>query len=92
MKKQSKEITVGKAAKYKRVKMDVAKIIALVQIRQAGFRDSGRNRLPAQLRPESHAPRAGAGGHLQTHSKEGRQEKGRLNTAGHGVVITTPQP
>jgi hypothetical protein len=29
MKKQSKEITVGKAVKYKRVKFDVAKIIAL---------------------------------------------------------------
>lgn len=29
MKKKSKEITVGKAVKYKRVKFDVAKIIAL---------------------------------------------------------------
>jgi hypothetical protein len=29
MKKQAKEITVGKATKYKRVKFDVAKIIAL---------------------------------------------------------------
>ena len=29
MKKQSKEITVGKATKFKKVKFDVAKIIAL---------------------------------------------------------------
>jgi hypothetical protein len=29
MKKQSKEITVGKAVKYKKVKFDVAKIITL---------------------------------------------------------------
>jgi hypothetical protein len=29
MKKQSKEITVGKAVKYKKVRFDVAKIIAL---------------------------------------------------------------
>jgi hypothetical protein len=28
MKKQAKEITVGKSTKYKRVKMDVSKIIA----------------------------------------------------------------
>jgi len=29
MKKQSKEITVGKAVKYKRVKFNVAKIVAM---------------------------------------------------------------
>jgi hypothetical protein len=29
MKKQAKEITVGKATKFKRVKMNVSKIIAL---------------------------------------------------------------
>jgi hypothetical protein len=29
MEKESKEITVGKATKYKRVKFDVAKIVAL---------------------------------------------------------------
>jgi hypothetical protein len=65
MKKQAKEITVGKATKYKRVKFDVAKIIALYKSgKQAGCTDRARHRIQAEHGPEQNAPHLGTGRNL----------------------------
>ena len=89
MKKQSKD-TVGKAVKYKRVKFDVAKIIALYKSGKPVSAIAVAIGFPPNCTDRTRRVRAGPS---QTHTKEGRQEKGGLKARlGRALLSATPQP